>query len=224
VRHCYPPIGVARLELKTKPFRVKLKDTRVAPASHRENRYEDTSLTSPGATPEQDFPAAAQAPAATAGARELSGEDLRAKVAELAEQVRRLANGSHLPDAGAPAASAAAVSSGDAGAGEPAADATEEFARQSRRLLQAVIETAELAAAEIRAGAEREAAGIRERGAAAIGEADAAPERYREALTALSTETERIKSAVAALREQAVALEAERAQIDTALDLLRRRP
>jgi flagellin-like hook-associated protein FlgL len=196
----------------------------VAPASNRENRYEHTSLNSPGAAPEDDFPAAAQPPAAACGARELSGEDLRAKVAELAEQVRRLANGSQPPGAGAPAAPAFAASNGDAGASKPAANATEEFARQSAGLLQAVIETAELAAAEIRAGAEREAAGIRERATAAIGEADAALERYREALTALGKETERIKDAVAALREQAVALEAERAQIDTALDRLRRRP
>jgi hypothetical protein len=145
-------------------------------------------------------------------------------VAELAEQVRRLANGSHLPDGADPAAAAAGVSNGGASAGDPAAGASEEFARQSGRLLQAVIENAELAAAEIRAGAEREAAGIRDRAAATIGEADAALERYREALSALSTETERIKNAVAALREQAVTLEAERAQIDAALDLLRRRP
>jgi polyhydroxyalkanoate synthesis regulator phasin len=199
-------------------------------------------LTSPGETPEQDLPRSAQQPAAS-GARELSPEQLRAKVAALAEQVRQLGNGSHSAVAVAPAVAVAdngdarvsepaadgaahvsePAAGGDAPASEPAADGAEEFARHSGRLLDAVIETAELAAAEIRAGAEREAAEIRERADAAIGEADAALARYREALAALSKETERIERAVDALREQARTLEAERAQIDTALDLLRRR-
>jgi flagellin-like hook-associated protein FlgL len=111
---------------------------------------------------------------------------------------------------------------------QAAADATaavvEEFAELSGRLLEAVIDTAELAAAEIRAGAEREAADIRERADAAIGEADAALARYREALAALAVETERIEHSITALREQAEALEVERARVDAAIDVLRRRP
>jgi hypothetical protein len=183
-------------------------------------------LISSAATPEQDPPAAGYPPPPVAGARELSGEDLRARVAELAEQVRRLANGSHVAEGTAPTPVplAAAVSNGYPGASASETIATDEFTRESGRLLQTVLETAELAAAEIRAGAEREAAGIRERTDAAIGAADAALERYGEALAALSIETERIETAVAALREQALALEAERAQIDSALTLLRRRP
>ncbi|HEY1774814.1 MAG TPA: hypothetical protein VGG41_01530 [Solirubrobacteraceae bacterium] len=184
------------------------------------------SLISSGTSPEQDPPAAGYTPPPVVGARELSGDDLHARVAELAEQVRRLANGSHAAEGAAPPSvpSAAAVSNGYRGASASETITTDEFTRQSGRLLRTVLETAELAAAEIRAGAEREAAGIRERTAAAIGEADAALERYGEALAALSIETERIETAVAALREQALALEAERAQIDSALKLLRRRP
>jgi hypothetical protein len=176
-------------------------------------------LTSPGETPEQDHPRTSPQPP-TRAAGEFSPEQLRAKVAALAEQVRQLGNDSRR--GGADATAGAVAGNGDARDTEPVADGADEFTRQSGRLLDAVIATAELAAAEIRVGAEREAAGIRERAAAAIGEADAAAERYREALSALSEETERIERAVVSLREQARTLEAERAQIDSALDLLRR--
>jgi len=187
----------------------------VALASNRERREEETSLTSPGATTEQDYPRGAREPSASAG-HELTGEQLRAKVDSLAEQVRRLPTRSQPTHA--------AVGNGDGHATQRPADAPEELARHSGRLLESVIETAELAAAEIRASAEREAARIRERASTAIGDADALLGRYRRALTALSAETERIERAVAAMREQALALEAEHLRIDAALDLLRRRP
>jgi hypothetical protein len=226
-------------------------------------------MTTPGSTPEQGL---------SAGAQEPSSDELRAKVAALADQVRALANGSHpvLGDAAAVSAAqrraapspqeaegvtgahparsngpqtfvraepgrageeetVARAEPGRAGAAETvaheqprpaqaAAAAVEEFAELSGRLLETVIDTAELAAAEIRAGAEREAADIRERADAAIGEADAALDRYREALAALAVETERIERSITALREQAHALEEERRRVDVAIDLLRRRP
>jgi len=229
-------------------------------------------LTTPGSTPEQGLPPGAQEP---------SSEELRAKVAELADQVRALANGSHpiLGERAAPvvaqrsavpipeepegvsgaehagvegaeparstgpqavvgAEAGGAVEDEAAAGAEPgredragsvaqadaAAAAVEEFAELSRRLLEAVIDTAEIAAAEIRAGAKREAADIRERADAVIGEADAALARYREALGALAVETERIERSITALREQAVALEEERRRVDLAIDVLRRRP
>ncbi len=222
-------------------------------------------MTTPGFTPEQGLPAGAQGPGAD-GARDPAPEELRAKVAALADQVRALANGSRLPLAAAPAIAAgkpSATARSDRadtddgvedersvasarGAREepphtdgrgtvsseppaappappPAAAGAEEYTDLSGRLLAAVIDTAELAAAEIRAGAEREAAEIRERADAAIGEADAALARYREALAALDVETERIERSIAALREQAQALEAERGRVDAALELLHRR-
>jgi hypothetical protein len=110
-----------------------------------------------------------------------------------------------------------------AGTGEPAfAGGSEVLAQQNSRLLAAVIETAEQAAAEIRASAEREAAGIRERAATAVGEANAALTQYREAVGALHVETERVERSIAALREQTRALETDRADIDAAVELLRR--
>jgi hypothetical protein len=200
-------------------------------------------MTTPGSTPEQGLRGGAQAPAP---------DELRAKVAALADEVRALANGRHplLGDAPAmtPAAPSAAPRSDDAQrvAGEErprphepetgapveapraqadsATAAVEEFAYLSGRLLETVIDTAELAAAEIRAGAEREAADIRERADAAIGEADAALARYREALAALAVETERIELSILALREQAQTLEEERGRVDVAIEVLRRRP
>jgi len=203
-------------------------------------------MTSPEATPEQNPATAVHTPAGSA-ARDRSNEELRAKVAALAEQVRQLGNGSHpMPEwrparrvprdggavasdpgagAGAPARSGAAASDPGAGGGGAASSgAAEQLAQQSSRLLATVIQTAELAAAEIRAGAEREAADIRERAAAAVGEANAALMRYREALAALHGEAERIERSVSALREQTLALEADRANIDAAVELLRRLP
>ena len=214
------------------------------------------TLTTPGSTPEQGL---------LGGTQEPSPEQLRAKVAALADQVRALANGRHpalgAAPAPAPGEPGAAPRTHEedgvageqtpptsdhetlAGAQQPASDeadavagveptrvpaeeaaAVEEFAYLSGRLLEAVIDTAELAAAEIRASAEREAADIRERADAAIGEADAALARYRQALAALSVETERIELSVAALREQARALEEERGRVDAAIEVLRRRP
>jgi hypothetical protein len=196
-------------------------------------------MTTPGSTPEQGLPGSAQAP---------SPAELRAKVAALADQVRALANGGHpaLGDAPvmartdpsrAPSSDELQGVSGDepprprearvepprAQADDNAA-AVEEFAYLSGRLLESVIDTAELAAAEIRASAEREAADIRGRADAAIGEADAALARYREALTALAVETERIELSIVALREQAETLEQERGRVDVAIEVLRRRP
>jgi hypothetical protein len=186
-------------------------------------------MTSPEATPERNPPAATQPPP-RARARELSNEELREKVAALAEQVRQLGNGSQpmpelrparrLPQDGGSAASGPGAEVD----GSPGPAVADELAQHSSRLLASVIETAELAAAEIRAGAEREAADIRERAAAAVGEAKAALERHREALGALQSETERIERSVAALSEQTLALEAERANIDAAVELLRRLP
>ena len=203
-------------------------------------------MTSPETTPEHNPPAAVQPPAGSA-ARDLSNEELRAKVAALAEQVRQLGNGSRPmpewrparrvardsgaaasetgPAQGSPAPARSGTAAGDASAGAPAGSGVaEELAKHSSHLLATVIETAELAAAEIRAGAEREAADIRERAAAAVGEAKAALVRYREALAALQGETERIERSVSALREQTLALEADRANIDAAVELLRRLP
>ena len=197
-------------------------------------------MTTPGSTPEQGLPGGAQAP---------TPDELRAKVAALADEVRALANGSRTvpgdapTSAGAPAApprsdeaqTAAAMERPQEPQSAPYAEppqaqaddsaaAVEEFAYLSGRLLEAVIDTAELAAAEIRAGAEREAADIRERADAAISEADAALARYREALAALAVETERIELSILALREQAQTLEDERGRVDVAIELLRRRP
>jgi hypothetical protein len=193
-------------------------------------------MISPGATPEEDLPAGEHAPPESP-ARELSNEELRAKVAALAEQVRQLGNGNHQmpewrpappakPDldviASEPGGAAGGVQHGAAGSSDPGAGEPEEMAQQSSRLLATVIETAELAAAEIRAGAEREAADIRQRASAAVDEAKAALARYREALGALHGETERVEHSIAALREQTLALEADRANIDAAVELLRR--
>jgi hypothetical protein len=201
-------------------------------------------MTSPEATPEQNPPAPVAPPAGPA-ARDLSNEELRAKVAALAEEVRQLGNGSYPmpewrparraprdhgaaasdPGAGSGVPGRSGVAAGDPGAGGPASPGlAEELAKHSSRLLATVIETAELAAAEIRAGAEREAADIRERAAAAVDEAKAALVRYREALGALQGETELIERSVSALREQTLALEADRANIDAAVELLRRLP
>lgn len=166
-------------------------------------------MTAPEATPEHGFPARA---------RVLSDEELRAKVAELAEQVRRLADGrapelEHRTPAG----------ENGFGPAAPRPPQADDLAERNRGLLSTVIETAELAAAEIRAAAEREAATIRERAQSAIGDADRALARYGEALEALSAERERIERSASELRAQAVALEADRELIDAALELLKQR-
>jgi hypothetical protein len=242
-----------RLNLKADTFRVRLKDTRVPLTQGPGAQHEIAMMTSPRATPEQDLPADAQAPP-DSPARELSNEELRVKVAALAEQVRQLGNGSHPmpewrpaqavpgdrdpvpsdrgggPDPGVASAAGDPAphlpqSSGDRSTepGEPSsAGGSADLAQQNSRLLAAVIETAELAAAEIRASAEREAAGIRERAATAVGEANAALARYREALGALHGETEWVERSIVALREQTRALEIDRANIDAAVELLRR--
>jgi len=150
------------------------------------------------------------------------------RVAELAEQVRALANGGRTARGATPSTELPRAPEDERIAIEvrpPAAEAgrVDPLAEHRRRVLASVIETAELAAAEIRFGAQREAAEIRQRADAAIGEADAVLARYREAVVALTVETERIELSIAALREQAHVFEEERRAIDAALELLRRR-
>jgi len=119
----------------------------------------------------------------------LSPQQLRRAIDALAEQVRRLPNGKQPLE-------------------KPIDHAT---------LIAGVIALAELAAAEIRASAEREAAEIRSPADAAIGSAQAALARYREALGELAAQTELIKRTIATLREQTQLLAAERARIDETL-------
>jgi hypothetical protein len=182
-------------------------------------------MTKHRASPKQGLPAE-RTPAR--GVREQPAGEVGVRVAELAEQVRALANGGRPARADAPSIEPPLPREDERIAIEvrpPAAEAggVDPLAEQRRRVLASVIETAELAAAEIRSGAQREATEIRLRADAAIGEADAALERYREAVAALTSETERIELSVAALREQAQLLEEERRAIDAALELLRRR-
>jgi len=101
----------------------------------------------------------------------------------------------------------------------PNADPDQEtFAQRSSRLVASVVTLAELAAVEIRASAEIEAAAIRSQASAHR----AAPttshllvllERQRQMLAALSLQTDRLEQAGAVLRAQILALEAEREHI-----------
>lgn len=188
-------------------------------------------MTTPGAHPEPQ-----PASPAREAARELSHEQLRHEVEALAEQVRGLGNGAATPSPPvpppprpprtqpAPAAEPLAQDSDRPPRAQPApAPPAEPLAQHSDRLLADVIAMAELAAAEIRASAERDAARMRARTRETLGEAEAALERHGQALAALGAETDRIEQAIAGLRAQARALEVERRRIDEALEAARRR-
>ncbi|HEX4034112.1 MAG TPA: hypothetical protein VHX66_06695 [Solirubrobacteraceae bacterium] len=94
-------------------------------------------------------------------------------------------------------------------------------AQEGDRLLEGVIAMAELAAAEIRAGAERAAAEIRIRAGDAIADADAAIDLHTRALAKLAAETARVEREIAALRARTRELEEQRARVDAALDATR---
>jgi hypothetical protein len=152
----------------------------------------------------------------------LSAEQLRAQVAALAEQVRALGNGYAPAYNGPPSLAGEPTGAAEHEApGPPSGE--ESLTERSSRLLAGVIAMADLAAAEIRASAEREAADIRERASAAIREADEALERYRQALEGLAGETEHVERAITGLREQAHALDEERRAIEAALRAVRDR-
>jgi hypothetical protein len=148
--------------------------------------------------------------------------DLRMQIEALAEQVRRLANGPG-PALVTEPTGADAVDPPSPPQPPPQQPPGESLTDRSNRLLGEVLAMAELAAAEIRAAAELEANDIRERAGAAIRQADEALERYRQALGGLAVETERIERAIAALAEQARALDEERRAIEKALHAVRRR-
>jgi hypothetical protein len=177
-------------------------------------------MTTPQGYPEQEPPAPplreAPPPRGPADA------DLRMQIEALADQVRRLAHGSGPALATEPTG---AVAYDPPSPPQPAPEPPpgESLTNRSNRLLGEVLAMAELAAAEIRAAAEREANDIRERAAAAIHEADQALARYRQALGGLAAETERIEAAIAALAEQGRALDEERRAIERALRDARRR-
>jgi len=194
---------------------------------------------------------------------EASAEDLRAQVALLAEQVRRLgqesggradedraveapsASPADLPpppaprprrpfpaaptsvpdraqEPSSPAAQGEApvappeqeVAPGAEGGVEPLAGAGATFADRSSQLVASVVALAELAAIEIRTGAEVEAAAIRAQSSERSSAANTAHlvvllERQRRMLAALVAQTERMQRAGAVIRAQIVALEAE---------------
>jgi hypothetical protein len=172
-------------------------------------------MTTPQGHPGQEPPAPLREAPAPRGPADA---DLRMQIAALAEQVRRLASGSGPALAAEPTGAVA-----DDPASPPAPAPGESVTDASNRLLGEVVAMAELAAAQIRAAAEREANDIRERAGAAIREADEALERYRQALGALAVETERIEAAIAALAEQGRALDEERRAIESALRAVRGR-
>jgi hypothetical protein len=100
--------------------------------------------------------------------------------------------------------------------GEPAA--RESFTDHTSRLVASVVTLAELAAVEIRASAEVEAAAIRAQTSERISAATTNHlvtllERQRQMLAALATQTDRLERASAVLRAQIRALEAEREHI-----------
>ncbi len=114
-------------------------------------------------------------------------------------------------DPPAPAPTSAPASTGAPTAGET-------FAQTSSRLIASVVTLAELAAVEIRASAEVEAAAIRTRAAERLSASTSAQllallERQRNMLAALSSQTDRLEQSAAVLRAQVAALEAEREHI-----------
>jgi hypothetical protein len=111
----------------------------------------------------------------------------------------------------------------DAAVTAPSAAARETFAERSSHLVESVVTLAELAAVEIRASAEVEAAAVRassaERTAASsTGQLVVLLERQRNMLAALAAQTERLEQAAAVLRAQIRALEAEREHIADVLN------
>jgi hypothetical protein len=102
---------------------------------------------------------------------------------------------------------------------EPApAAARETFAERSSHLVESVVTLAELAAVEIRASAEVEAAAVRARSAEKLSASSTGHlltllERQRNMLAALAAQTERLEQAAAVLRAQIRALQAEREHI-----------
>jgi hypothetical protein len=102
---------------------------------------------------------------------------------------------------------------------EPAPPAAREtFAERSSHLVESVVTLAELAAVEIRASAEVEAAAVRARSAEKLSASSTGHlltllERQRNMLAALAAQTERLEQAAAVLRAQIRALQAEREHI-----------
>ncbi len=110
-----------------------------------------------------------------------------------------------------------------------AAGESETFAEHSSRLVASVVTLAELAAIEIRASAEVEAATIRARSSERLSTPTTSHllmllERQRHMLAALSAQTERVEQAGAVLRAQIRALEAEREHIYEILASSQRTP
>ena len=100
----------------------------------------------------------------------------------------------------------------------PPSAARETFAQRSSHLVESVVTLAELAAVEIRAGAEVEAAAVRarsadKRSAPSTGHLQILLERQRNMLAALAEQTERLEQAAGVLAAQIRALEAEREHI-----------
>ena len=179
-------------------------------------------------------------------ARESSAAEVRAQMAILAEQVRqlggRVGHADSQPNRDAPAPAPAPGTShrsatvDSAPAPEPAPDqrhappspahAGATVDDDQARLFAGVIAAAEGAAAEIRAGAKREAARIRgagsKPGVAAPSELADALERQRQTLAAFASETDRIAHATATLRAQSRALDAERRRMYEALTAARK--
>jgi hypothetical protein len=103
------------------------------------------------------------------------------------------------------------------------------FADRSSTLVASVVALAELAAIEIRTGAEIEAAAIRAQSRERVNEPStshllALLERQRLMLAALAAQTDRLERAGAVLRAQIRALEAEREHISEMLESGRRTP
>jgi hypothetical protein len=190
---------------------------------------------------------------------EASAEDLRAQVAALADQVRRLGKGAadrnpeqtaaetfdairvdawvsgpeEEPPAappplprGAPTGATATATQAEPSAPEAEGEAEttpvrehagegDSFADRSTRLVSSVVTLAELAAIELRTGAEIQAAAIRGRSRERLDEPTVdyllvLLDRQRRMLAALAVQTERIERAGAVVRAQILALEAER--------------
>ncbi|MGA3361515.1 MAG: hypothetical protein ABSD82_05750 [Solirubrobacteraceae bacterium] len=111
---------------------------------------------------------------------------------------------------------------GAEGGVERLAGAGATFADRSSQLVASVVALAELAAIEIRTGAEVEAAAIRAQTSERASTANTAHlvvllERQRRMLAALVAQTERMQRAGAVIRAQIVALEAEREHLQEVL-------